>query len=111
MRPKKAHKPFTLYQKETQAGPVWYARFWNETAMRYAVTRSTGVPVEGKRQRRYEAEEAARKILPRTVCAAACGKDIHPIPGRILGTRFLLYQGSRISQKKALIRLLHTHES
>jgi integrase len=64
MRPKKAHKPFTLYQKETQAGPVWYVRFWDETARRYAVTRSTGVPVEGKKQRRYEAEQAARKMLP-----------------------------------------------
>jgi hypothetical protein len=49
MRPKKAHKPFTLYQKETQVGPVWYARFWDETARRYAVIRSTGIPVEGKR--------------------------------------------------------------
>ncbi|MDR1252125.1 MAG: site-specific integrase, partial [Treponema sp.] len=65
MRPKKAHKPFTLYRKETQTGPVWYVRFWNETARRYAVTRSTGVPVEGKRQHRYEAEETARKMLPR----------------------------------------------
>ncbi|MDR3247530.1 MAG: site-specific integrase [Treponema sp.] len=64
MRPRKARKPFTLFQKETQAGPVWYARFWNETARRYAVTRSTGVPVEGKRQRRYEAEQAARSMLP-----------------------------------------------
>jgi hypothetical protein len=64
MRPKKSRKPFTLYQKETQAGPVWYARFWDETARRYAVTRSTGVPVEGKKQRRYEAEQAAREMLP-----------------------------------------------
>ncbi|MDR1047377.1 MAG: site-specific integrase [Treponema sp.] len=54
-----------MYQKETRAGPVWYVRFWNETARRYAVTRSTGVPAEGKRQRRYEAEQVAREILPR----------------------------------------------
>jgi hypothetical protein len=65
MRPKKAHKPFTLYQHKTKTGPVWYARFWDETANRYAVTRSTGVPVEGKKQRRYEAEQAAREMLPR----------------------------------------------
>ena len=64
MRPKKARKPFTLYQKETQTGLVWYARFWDEITRRYAVTRSTGVPVEGKRQRRYEAEQAAREMLP-----------------------------------------------
>ena len=65
MRPKKVHKPFTLYKKETQSGMVWYARFWDETARRYAVTRSTGILVEGKKQRRYEAEQAARDMLPR----------------------------------------------
>jgi hypothetical protein len=64
MRPKKAHKLFTLYRKETQAGPVWYARFWDENTLRYAVTWSTGVRAEGKRQRRYEAEQAAREMLP-----------------------------------------------
>jgi hypothetical protein len=64
MRPKKPRKPFTLYRKETRAGPVWYARFWDENAHRYAVTRSTGIPVGGKRQRRYKAEQAAREMLP-----------------------------------------------
>jgi hypothetical protein len=64
MRPKKVRKPFTLYQKETQTGLVWYTRFWDETTRRYAVARSTGVPVGGKRQRRYEAEQAARAMLP-----------------------------------------------
>jgi hypothetical protein len=43
---------------------VWYAHFWDPAAKRYAVTRSTGVFVEGKKQRRYEAEQAARKMLP-----------------------------------------------
>jgi len=64
MRPLKTRKPFTLFKKETQAGPVWYARFWDETSRRYAVTRSTGIYAEGKRQHRYEAEQAARDILP-----------------------------------------------
>lgn len=64
MRIQKNHKPFSLYQKETKTGAVWYVRFWDETAKRYAVTRSTGVLVEGKKQRRYEAEQAARKMLP-----------------------------------------------
>ena len=64
MRPNKNRKPFTLYKKETQTGPVWYVRFWDETTRRYAVTRSTGIPVEGKKQRRYEAEQAAREMLP-----------------------------------------------
>jgi len=64
MRPKKDRKPFTLFKKETNGGLVWYARFWDEDARRYAVTRSLGVSAEGKRERRYEAEQAARKILP-----------------------------------------------
>ncbi|MDR1445497.1 MAG: site-specific integrase [Treponema sp.] len=72
MRPKKTRKPFTLYLKKTQAGLVWYARFWDETSRRYAVARSTGIPAEGKRQRRYEAEQAAREILPRI--------QFHPSP-------------------------------
>jgi hypothetical protein len=64
MRPKKAHKSFALYRKETRAGPVWYARFWDGNTLRYALTRSTGILAEGKRQRRYEAEQAAREMLP-----------------------------------------------
>jgi integrase len=59
MRPKKARKPLTLYKKLTQYGFVWYARFWDETAKRYAATRSTSVVAEGKKQCRYEAEQAA----------------------------------------------------
>jgi integrase len=76
MRPKKARKPFTLYQKKTKAGPVWYARFWDEAAWRYAVTRSTGVLVEGKKQRRYEAEQAAREMLPRIRFTPAAVKTL-----------------------------------
>jgi len=64
MRPLKTRKPFTLYKKETKSGLVWYARYWDETTQRYAATRSTGVPAEGKKQRRYEAERAARDMLP-----------------------------------------------
>jgi len=64
MRPKKTRKTFVLYRKKTNAGPVWYARYWNEASRRYTVTRSTGIPVEGKRQRRYEAELIARELLP-----------------------------------------------
>jgi len=64
MRPSKTRKPFTLFKKETKSGTVWYARFWDETLRRYAATRSTGIHVEGKKQRRYEAEQAARDMLP-----------------------------------------------
>jgi integrase len=63
MRPKKTRKPFGLYRKNTQTGLVWYVRFWDETTQKYSVTRSTGIPVEGKKQRRYEAEQAARDML------------------------------------------------
>jgi len=64
MRPKKSRKPFTLFRKETKDGHMWYARFWDEHTGRYAAARSLGVTVGGKKQRRYEAEQAARKMLP-----------------------------------------------
>jgi len=41
---------------------MWHARFWDETLQKYAISRSTGVLVEGKKEHRREAEEAARKI-------------------------------------------------
>ena len=56
-------RPFTLYKEKTKSGMVWYARFWDETAQRYKHSRSTGVPVEGKKERRYEAEKAAEKLV------------------------------------------------
>ena len=55
-------RPFTLYKEKTMSGTIWYARFWDETAQKYNRSRSTGVLVEGKKERRYDAEEAARKI-------------------------------------------------
>ena len=56
-------RPFTLYKENTKTGIVWYARFWDEAAQKYKHSRSTGVFVEGKKERRYEAEEAARKLF------------------------------------------------
>ena len=76
MRPKKARKPFTLFKKETKDGPVWYARFWNEHSRKYAVARSLGVAAEGKKIRRYEAEQAARKMLPDVKFERASAKTL-----------------------------------
>ena len=56
-------RPFTLYKEVTKSGTFWYARFWDETAQKYNRSRSTGVQVEGKKERRFEAEETARKLL------------------------------------------------
>gem|GEM_PF-517273 len=55
-------RPFTLYKEKTKTGTFWYVRFWDETVQKYAHSRSTKVPVEGKKERRYEAEEAARLL-------------------------------------------------
>jgi hypothetical protein len=52
--------PFTLVKVKTQSGLVWHARFWDESAQRYAHSRSTGILVECKRERRREAEELAK---------------------------------------------------
>ena len=74
MHPLKTRKPFTLFKKETKSGAVWYARFWDENAKRYAVARSTNVLAEGKKQRRFEAEQVARKILPQIKFTPAVSK-------------------------------------
>ena len=34
-------RSFTLYKENTKTGLVWYARFWDETTRRYAVTKSS----------------------------------------------------------------------
>ena len=57
-------RPFTLYKEKTKSGTFWYARYWDDTAQKYKHSRSTGILVEGKKERRYEAEEAARQLLP-----------------------------------------------
>lgn len=65
MRPIKARKPFILSKRNFKIGKVWYVRFWDEAVRQYTVARSTGVLVEGKRERRYEAEQASLEMLPR----------------------------------------------
>jgi hypothetical protein len=42
---------------------VEYVRFWNDALGKYDITRSTGILIEGKRERRRDAEEAAETIL------------------------------------------------
>ena len=54
---------FYLFKKKTGIGLVWYARFLNERVQKYTVTRSTGIIVEGKKERRREAELKASEIL------------------------------------------------
>jgi len=56
--------PFTLYKVKSNLGTMWHARFWDEELQKYAHSRTTGVLVEGKREARREAEEAARKLAP-----------------------------------------------
>ncbi|HNY21107.1 MAG TPA: site-specific integrase [Treponemataceae bacterium] len=64
MPPTNNHSAYSLYKKPSKDGlPVWYARFWDGVSQRYAVTRSTGVIAEGKRERKPEADQMARKML------------------------------------------------
>ncbi|MDR2923402.1 MAG: hypothetical protein LBU85_08695 [Treponema sp.] len=61
--PKKTHESFSLFKKQTPSGRVWYVKLWDSSARRYNSIKSTGIPVEGKRERRREAEEAARNLF------------------------------------------------
>ncbi len=63
MRLVRNRSPYSIYKKETKSGLVWYARFWNEKTRKYSIDRATGILVEGKKERRAEAEKAAREIL------------------------------------------------
>ena len=55
--------PFTLFKVKSKNGTIWHARFWDNEAQKYTRSRTTGIPVEGKKERRREAEDAARAIL------------------------------------------------
>jgi integrase len=55
--------PFTLFKKKAGNGLIWYARFWNDKARRYTLARSTGIYVEGKKERKREAELKAQEML------------------------------------------------
>jgi hypothetical protein len=63
MRPSPKHAPYSLYKKKTKSGLCWYVRFWNEETSEYSIVRSTGIPVEGKRERWREADDAAKTLL------------------------------------------------
>ena len=54
--------PFTLVKIKSKVGTMWHARFWDESLQKYAHSRSTGILVEGKKERRREAEEAAKQL-------------------------------------------------
>ena len=63
MRSSKKHAPYSLYKKLTKSGVVWYVRFWDAETQGYNTVRSTGIMVEGKRERWREADDAAKAIL------------------------------------------------
>jgi hypothetical protein len=106
MRPKKACKPFALYLKETQAGLVWYARFWDENAHRYAITRSTGILAEGKKWRCYEAEQAARAMLSSIRFAAEAPDRIDKPFTRYIGITVHIVTAGEKTQKPENTNLL-----
>ena len=54
--------PYTLFKVKSKLGIMWHARFWDESQLRYAHSKTTGVLVEGKREARREAEGAAKKL-------------------------------------------------
>lgn len=54
--------PFSLFQRKTQSGLVWYVRF-NDQYGKLAVTKSTGIPVVGKKGKRQDAYKKAKEML------------------------------------------------
>ena len=77
---------------------MWYARFWDESAGRYTVTRSTGILAEGKRERHSEADAVAKQILE--------GLAIETETGQMLFLDFLLdfwREDSAYATERALV--------
>lgn len=69
------HAPYSLYKKQTKSGVLWYVRFWDEIQKKYTCYRSTGILVEGKREKRIEAEKVALKMLT-DICLETKTPDI-----------------------------------
>ena len=56
-------EPFSLYKKNTGKGLIWYVRFWDEKSKKYALARSTGIFVDGKKKQKREVEQIAKQML------------------------------------------------
>jgi integrase len=63
MRSSDNRSQYSLYKKQTKSGFVWYVRFWDYKSQKYSVVRSTGIKVEGKKERWREADDAAKGLL------------------------------------------------
>ncbi|MCL2208832.1 MAG: site-specific integrase [Treponema sp.] len=61
--PKKNPESYCLFKKQTPSGKIWYVKIWDNVSCKYCVIKSTGIPVEGKRERRREAEDAAHELI------------------------------------------------
>ena len=55
-------KPYSIFREKVGAGLMWYARFWSEKKGKYAYTRSLGILIEGKRERKREAWDKAEQL-------------------------------------------------
>ena len=60
---KTKHAAFSLYKKKVGTRYYWYARFWDAQRRTYSITRSIGIEVAGKKERRGDAEKAAAALL------------------------------------------------
>lgn len=58
-----SHAQFNIYPRKVHNSVFYYVRFWNESEKRWFKTRSTGVVVDGKKQRKAEAIAVAQELL------------------------------------------------
>jgi hypothetical protein len=85
--------PFTLVKIKSNVGTMWHARFWDESLQKYAHSRTTGILVEGKKEHRREAEEAAKKLLE-TFTATPSGVTITQARQGVANTPLIEYLSS-----------------
>ena len=70
------HLPYVLYKKKLKDGSQWwYARYWDSWKEDWGQSRALGIEVEGKRENRRAAEQAADAVLKKPEASKEIGKQ------------------------------------
>ena len=92
--------PFSLFQRNTKKGKVWYARYFDASG-RVIATRSTTIPCTGKKNRKIDAYKQAEIIRQSIEDQGKCPLLI-PYLKSFWNESSPYVQSKRIAEKKAL---------
>ena len=92
--------PFSLFQRNTKTGKVWYARYFDASGQVIA-TRSTQIPCTGKKKRKIDAYKQA-EIIQQSVQESEIKTLLLPYLESFWQKSSPYVQSKRIAEKKAL---------